>query len=93
MPKYLKIAFVRDLEKQVMEGELSHTRMLDLIQDEVIKNYMKTAKSELVKYKVYIETKDIDYKLIDKFLSSEDCKVVEEIWKKYFPKNSVIGFE
>ena len=93
MPKYLKIAFVRDLEKQVMEGELSHTRMLDLIQDEVIKNYMKTAKSEPVKYKVYIETKDIDYKLIDKFLSSEDCKVVTEIWKKYFPKNSVIGFE
>ena len=54
---------------------------------------MKTKKSELVKYKVYIETKDIDYKLIDKFLSSEDCKVVTGIWKKYFPKNSVIGFE
>ena len=54
---------------------------------------MKTSKSEPVKYKVYIQTKDIDYKLIDKFLSSEDCKVVEEIWKKYFPKNSVIGFE
>ena len=93
MPKYLKTAFVKDLEKQVMEGELSYTRMLELIQDEVIKNYMKTTKSEPVKYKVYIETKDIDYKLIDKFLSSEDCKVVEEIWKKYFPKNSVIGFE
>jgi len=54
---------------------------------------MKTEKSEPVKYKFYIETKNIDYKLIDKFLSSEDCKVVEEIWKKYFPKNSVIGFE
>ena len=93
MPKYLKTAFVKDLEKQVMEGELTYTRMLELIQDEVIKNYMKTAKSEPVKYKVYIETKDIDYKLIDKFLSSEDCKVVTEIWKKYFPKNSVMGFE
>ena len=46
-----------------------------------------------VKYKFYIETKNIDYKLIDKFLSSEDCKVVTGIWKKYFPKNSVIGFE
>jgi uncharacterized phage-associated protein len=93
MPEYLKTAFVRDLESQVMMGKLSYTRMLDLIQDEVIKNYMKTPKSEPVKYKVYIETKNIDYKLIDKFLSSEDCKVVEEIWKKYFPKNSVIGFE
>ena len=39
MPKYLKTAFVRDLEKQVMEGKLSYTRMLELIQDEVIKNY------------------------------------------------------
>jgi len=41
MPKYLKTAFVRDLEKQVIEGELSYTRMLELIQDEVIKNYNK----------------------------------------------------
>ena len=57
-----------------------------------IKKYMKTEKLKPVKYKVYIETKNIDYKLIDKFLNSEDCKVVEEIWKKYFPKNSVIGF-
>jgi hypothetical protein len=93
MPEYLKTAFVRDLESQVMMGKLSYTRMLDLIQDEVIKNYMKTPKSKPVKYKVYIETKNIDYKLIDKFLSSEDCKVVTGIWKKYFPKNSVIGFE
>ena len=53
----------------------------------------KIKETNRVKYKVYIETKNIDYKLIDKFLSSEDCKVVEEIWKKYFPKNSVIGFE
>lgn len=59
----------------------------------LIKNDMKTEKSEPVKYKVYIETKNIDYKLIDKFLSSEDYKVVKGIWKKYFPKNSVIGFE
>ena len=39
MPKYLKTALVRDLEIKVMEGELSYTRMLELIQDEVIKNY------------------------------------------------------
>lgn len=42
MPKYLKTAFVRDLEKQVAKGELSYTRMLELIQDEVIKNYTQT---------------------------------------------------
>lgn len=39
MPKYLKTAFVRDLEIQVNKAELSYTRMLDLIQEEVIKNY------------------------------------------------------
>jgi len=42
MPEYLKTAFVRDLEAQVMEGELSYTKMLELIQDEVIKNYTLT---------------------------------------------------
>lgn len=42
MPKYLKTAFVRDLEQQVRRGELSHTRMLDFIQDEVIKKYAQT---------------------------------------------------
>ena len=39
MPKYLKTAFVRDLESQVMLGKLSYTRMLELMQEEVIKNY------------------------------------------------------
>lgn len=46
MPKYLKTAFVRDLEKQVMEGELSYTRMLELIQDEVIKNYTQISNTK-----------------------------------------------
>ena len=41
MPKYLKTAFVRDLEIQVNKEELSYNRMLDLIQEEVIKNYKK----------------------------------------------------
>ena len=44
MPKYLKTAFVRDLEKQVMKGELSYTRMLESIQYEVINNYMSKIK-------------------------------------------------
>jgi hypothetical protein len=39
MPKYLKTAFARELEQQVRRGELLHTLMLDLIQEEVIKNY------------------------------------------------------
>jgi len=39
MAKYLKTAFVRDLEIQVIEGKISYGRMLELIQEEVIKNY------------------------------------------------------
>lgn len=39
MAKYLKTAFVRDLEIQVIEEKISYGRMLELIQEEVIKNY------------------------------------------------------
>ena len=48
MPKYLKTAFVRDLEKQVMKGELSYTRMLESIQYEVINNYMSKIKQDKI---------------------------------------------
>jgi hypothetical protein len=39
MAKYLKTGFFRDLEQQVFAEEISSTRMLELIQKEVIKNY------------------------------------------------------
>jgi hypothetical protein len=39
MAKYLKTAFMRDLEIQVIEEKISYSRMLELIQEEVIKNY------------------------------------------------------
>ena len=39
MAKYLKTSFVRDLEIQVIEEKISYSRMLELIQEEVIKNY------------------------------------------------------
>ena len=41
MAKYLKTWFFRELEKQVFAEEISSTRMLELIQDEVINNYKK----------------------------------------------------
>ena len=41
MAKYLKTGFFRELEYQVFAEEISSTRMLELIQDEVIKNYKK----------------------------------------------------
>ena len=39
MAKYLKNSYFRELEYQVFVEEISSTRMLELIQDEVIKNY------------------------------------------------------
>jgi hypothetical protein len=41
MAKYLKTWFFKELEQQVFSEEISSTRMLELIQDEVIKNYKK----------------------------------------------------
>jgi hypothetical protein len=41
MAKYLKTSYFRELEYQVFVEEISSTRMLELIQEEVIKNYKK----------------------------------------------------
>jgi len=42
MGKYLKQSFVRQLEMEYhMLGEITHSRMVELIEEEVIKNYIK----------------------------------------------------
>jgi hypothetical protein len=42
MAKYLKQSFVRRLEREFhMLGEITHSRMVELIEEEVIKNYIK----------------------------------------------------
>ena len=41
MPKYLKTGFVRNLESQLLNEEISYTYMLESIQTEVIKNYKR----------------------------------------------------
>jgi hypothetical protein len=41
MAKYLKHSYFRELEYQVFVEEISSSRMLELIQEEVIKNYKK----------------------------------------------------
>jgi hypothetical protein len=41
MAKYLKTWFFKELEQQVFAEEISSTRMLELIQEEVINNYKK----------------------------------------------------
>ena len=41
MAKYLKTLFVRDLETKLQNEKISYSKMLELIQEEVIKNYKK----------------------------------------------------
>jgi len=47
MGKYLKQSFVRRLEREFhMLGEITHSRMVELIEEEVIKNYLKEKENE-----------------------------------------------
>lgn len=39
MGKYLKQGFVRELEWQLAREEISHSKMVDLMEEECIKNY------------------------------------------------------
>ena len=41
MGKYLKQGFVRQLEIDYAREEITHSRMVELIEEEVIKNYIK----------------------------------------------------
>jgi hypothetical protein len=48
MGKYLKQSFVRRLEREYhMLGEITHSRMVELIEEEVIKNYTKENGKEI----------------------------------------------
>ena len=42
MGKYLKQAFVMDLEKQLSRGEITHSFMVDAMEKECINNYNET---------------------------------------------------
>ncbi len=48
MGKYLKQSFVKRLEREFhMLGEITHSRMVELIEEEVIKNYTKENGKEI----------------------------------------------
>ena len=51
MAKYLKTSFMRDLEIQIIEEKISYSRMLELIQEEFIKNYHILNLNNLLKNK------------------------------------------
>jgi hypothetical protein len=42
MGRFLKTGFFRKVDKQYNDGDISHSKMLELIEGEVIKNYNKT---------------------------------------------------
>jgi hypothetical protein len=46
MGKYLKQSFVRKLEIDYARDEITHSRMVELIEEEVIKNYLKEKENE-----------------------------------------------
>ena len=41
MAKYLKIGFVRELELKLNREEISYSKMVELMEEECIKNYQK----------------------------------------------------
>jgi hypothetical protein len=47
MGKYLKQGFVRQLEIDYAREEITHSRMVELIEEEVIKNYTKENGKEI----------------------------------------------
>ena len=47
MGKYLKQSFVRKLEIDYSRDEITHSRMVELIEEEVIKNYIKENGKEI----------------------------------------------
>lgn len=41
MGRFLKTGFFRKVDKQYTDGDISHSKMLELIEEEVIRNYNK----------------------------------------------------
>ena len=49
MGKYLKQGFVRKLEWQLAREEISHSKMVELMEEECIKNYKAEMKEEILR--------------------------------------------
>ena len=60
MGKYLKQGFVRELEWQLAREEISHSKMVELMEEECIKNYKEEFNTTLntLKTLVNLNTKD-----------------------------------
>jgi len=49
MAKYLKQEFVRELERQHARKEISHSKMIELMEKECIKNYKAELQEDIFK--------------------------------------------
>ena len=58
MATYLKQSFLRKVEDDVNRGNISHSRMCEIIQDEVISNYTKTRYNTKEEFLKTIKDKD-----------------------------------
>jgi hypothetical protein len=60
MGKYLKQGFVRELEWQLAREEISHSKMVELMEEECIKNYKEESHATLntLKNLVNLNTKE-----------------------------------
>jgi hypothetical protein len=58
MATYLKQSFLRKVEKDVKMGNISYSRMCEIIQDEVISNYTKTRYDTKEEFLKTIKDKD-----------------------------------
>jgi hypothetical protein len=60
MGKYLKQGFVRKLEWQLAREEISHSKMVELMEEECIKNYKEESHATLntLKNLVNLNTKE-----------------------------------
>jgi len=59
MATYLKQSFLRKVEDDVKMGNISYSRMCEIIQDEVISNYTKTRYNTKEEFLKTIEDKEM----------------------------------
>ena len=79
MGKYLKQGFVRELEWKHMREEISHSKMVDLMEEECIKNYKAEMKEEMLRVSLLERVNQLSddeiislYDNLSKFLNTKE---------------------
>ena len=79
MGRYLKQGFVRALEWKHMREEISHSKMVDLMEEECIKNYKAEMKEEMLRASLLEQVNQLSddeiislYDNLSKFLNTKE---------------------